>query len=301
MRTNNTIARNRPAALAVAALLTVVSYGCSEMEVGGGASVVPEVTILPPDLSGEADEGVADSASTGADTAAASSGGGPGTIRGRVVMTGSDPSLPPLYVKNAEIKDKEVCAEFDVPDERLIIGEDNGVANVFIYLKRKPKGSPKLQPSEVAMVFDQKNCRFLPHCMIVPVGQTVKVLSDDSIAHNTHTNPNRNNGVSSLVSPKDREGLLQLVYRRAEAPFSVTCDFHNWMKAYHLPLDHPYGAVTDENGNFEIADLPAGDHEFVVWHESADKQKVVNGLKVTVQPGDNPPLEIQYSVDKLQL
>ena len=81
----------------------------------------------------------------------------------------------------------------------------------------------------------------------------------------------------------------------------MTCDFHSWMKAYHLPLDHPFGAVTDENGNFEIADLPVGDHEFVVWHESAQGQLVERKLKVAVQAGENPPLEIPYSVDKLQL
>jgi plastocyanin len=301
MRRNNTIASYRSAALIVAALLTVVTGGCSEVEVGGGASVVPEVTILPPDLSGETAEVSVDSGFTGTDATVASAGGGPGTIKGRVVLTGTVPAIKPLFVAGANIKDKEVCAALDVPDERLVLGVDNGVANVFIYLKKKPKGTPKMDPGEVALVFDQKNCRFLPHCMIVPVGQTVKVLSDDGIAHNTHTNPAKNNGGSSLVSPNDREGVLQLVYTRSEDPFSVTCDFHNWMKAYHLPLDHPFGAVTDENGNFEIADLPAGNHEFVVWHESAKGQYVERKLKVSVQPGENAPLEIPYSVDKLQL
>jgi plastocyanin len=295
------IAAFRPAALAATMLLSTVFTGCSEIEIGGGSSVVPTVTILPPDLSGDVVAGGGDTASAGGNTVVASAGGGPGTIKGRVVLTGTPPTMAPLFVAGADIKDKEVCAELDVPDERLILGTDNGVANVFVYLKKKPKGSPKLQPSEVAMVFDQKNCRFTPHCMIVPAGQTVKVLSDDGIAHNTHTNPAKNNGVSSLVSPNDREGELQLVYSRAEAPFSVTCDFHTWMKAYHMPLDHPYGAITDENGNFEIADIPAGDHVLVVWHESANRQKVVNDMKVTVQSGDNPPLEIQYSVDTLQL
>ncbi|MCP4782261.1 MAG: hypothetical protein GY903_17240 [Fuerstiella sp.] len=298
----------RPVALVVTLSLFVVFSGCSEIEVGGGASVVPSVTILPPDLSGEATDGGGEIASAGGDTTAeaeaeaeATVSGGPGTIKGRVVLTGTPPTMSPLFVAGADIKDKEVCSAIDVPDERLVIGADNGVANVFVYLKKKPGGTPALQPSEVALVFDQKNCQFIPHCMIVPAGQTVKVLSDDGIAHNTHTNPAKNDGISSLVSPNDREGALELVYRRAEAPFSVTCDFHTWMKAYHMPLDHPYGAVTDENGNFEIADIPSGEHDIVVWHESAKGQKVVKDIKVTVEPGDNPVVDIQYSVDKLQL
>ena len=295
---SRTLANIRPAALVVTMLLTVVLSGCSEIEVGGGSSVVPTVTVLPPDLSGDAVEGGAGSTAAIQDTAGA--GGGSGTIRGRVVLSGTPPLIKPLYVAGADIKDKEVCSEVDVPDERLVIGADNGVANVFVYLKKKPKGTPALPPSEVALVFDQKNCRFLPHCMIIPTGQAVKVLSGDSIAHNTHTTSKRTAGVSSVVSPNDREGALQLVYNRPEAPVGVICDYHSWMKAYHLPLDHPYGAVTDENGNFEIADLPAGDHEFVVWHESAsDEQYVVRKLPVTVKSGETTPLEIPYSVDAL--
>jgi len=41
------------------------------------------------------------------------------------------------------------------------------------------------------------------------------------------------------------------------------------MSAYVLVLDHPYAAITDEKGHFEIPDLPVGDHEFRVWQESA--------------------------------
>ena len=41
------------------------------------------------------------------------------------------------------------------------------------------------------------------------------------------------------------------------------------MKAYHLPLDHPYGVVTKADGSFEIQDLPVGTHRFVIWPEGA--------------------------------
>ena len=292
----------RPVFVLAAMALFAGLSGCSEIEIGGGSSIVPKVTVLPPNLDSDAAGSIGTSGdATATKSGDGSPGGGVGTIRGRVFLTGTAPSLPPLFVQDAEIKDKEVCAEFDVPDERLVLGTDNGVANVFVYLKKKPKGSPDVGPSEATLIFDQKSCQFLPRCMIVQSGQTVKVLSDDSIAHNTHTNPRRNQGVSSLVSPGDREGVLELVYGRSEDPFSVTCDFHAWMKAYHLPLDHPYGAVTDENGNFEIADIPAGDQEFVVWHESAKGQKLERGLKIKVEPGENASLEIPYSVDKLQL
>jgi hypothetical protein len=44
-------------------------------------------------------------------------------------------------------------------------------------------------------------------------------------------------------------------------------------------LDHPYAVITDEQGKFTIADLPAGEHELTIWQERAlyietkDKQR----------------------------
>lgn len=276
--------------------LAVVAAGCGVY--GGGAAVVPDVTFLPADLSGNASES---ESSTGDSEAASASAGGFGSIDGSVKFVGTPPSLNPVYVKGADIKDKEVCAAEDVPDERLVIGADNGVANVFIYMKKAPKGAPAMTVPAEPVFFDQKYCRFIPHCMIVPVGQTIKVLSDDPIAHNTHTNPAKNNGVSSVVPENDRTGVLELKYTRSEDPFSVTCDFHAWMKAYHMPVDHPYAAVTDADGNFQINDVPAGSHEFVVWHESANGQYLERKLKVTVKAGEATTLEVPYAAEKLAL
>lgn len=275
-------------------LLTV---GCSEY--GGGSVVVPEVTIIPADLSGES-TGDSDAASEPVETSAGTTGSGPGNLVGRVVMTGDIPQLSPLFAQGADIKDKEVCAAVEVPNEQLVVGEGNGVQNVFVFMRKAPKGSPKPDTAE-PVFFDQKNCRFLPRAMIVPVGATLRVLSGDAVAHNTHTNPARNNGVSSLVDANDREGKLEIVYQTSENPFAVTCDFHSWMKAYHLPLDHPYGAVTDENGRFEIKDVPSGTHEFVVWHESASGNFVERKLKVTINAGQDNEIEIPYASSKLAL
>jgi hypothetical protein len=263
--------------------------------------VVPQVTILPADLGGSS-ESAGDDSSSDTSTVADAAGSGPGTFTGRVVLSEAGPVLPPLISAGANVKDMEVCAAVDLPDEKLVVGEGNGVANVFVYLQRAPKGAPKFTVPAEPVFFDQKNCRFLPHCMIIPTGQTIKVLSDDPIAHNTHTNPKKNQGVSSLVPPNDREGLLELVYSRAESePFPVTCDFHAWMMAYHLPLDHPFAAVTDANGNFTIPDLPAGEHTFTVWHEGAQGKYVERKLNVTIKAGETTNQDIQYPVSRLDI
>lgn len=279
--------------ITTALLSLALGAGCGEYP--GGAFVQPQVSFVAADSSSAED-------SSSGEAEASAEVGSPGVLSGRVVLKGDRVSLPVLIAQGADVKDKEVCAAVDVPDERLVVGADNGVANVFVYLVKAPKNGKKLEIPADPFFFDQKNCRFLPHCSVIPTGQLVKVLSDDSVAHNTHTYPSRNTSISSVVSAGDRVGQVEFTYGKAEtAPFAVTCDFHGWMKAYHLPLDHPYYAVTDENGGFSIPDLPAGKHTFVVWHEAADGNYVERKLAVEIQPGGTTELQIDYPVEKLKL
>ncbi|GAB5442035.1 MAG: hypothetical protein Fues2KO_23840 [Fuerstiella sp.] len=39
------------------------------------------------------------------------------------------------------------------------------------------------------------------------------------------------------------------------------------MQGYALVQDHPFMAVTDEQGHFEIQGVPRGSHKLIVWHE----------------------------------
>ncbi len=281
--------------------LTVTLSGCGK--VGGGASLVPEVTVIPVDLSGpsaDSPESVTGSSESSTQNEAAS--GGYGLISGVVILTGTAPNLAPIISAGADVKDKEVCAASDLPDERLLIGEENGVANVFIFMPKAPKGGKDLPVTTDPIIFDQKGCRFIPHALVVPTGRMVKVLSDDAVAHNTHTYPSKNDSVNSGVAPNDREGKLQFEYRRAESvPLSVTCDYHGWMKAFHLPVDHPYATVTDANGKFSIPDVPPGTHSFVVWHESVEGNFIERKLSVVVKPGATAEVRIELPASKLAL
>ena len=272
-----------------AILLTAVGCG----KVGGGAGVVPDVTFIPAGAEETSDSG-GDSAEAGATAY--------GSFTGRVVLTAPVSALPLIVKQGAEIKDKEVCAAVDVPDERLVVSADGGVANAFVYLSKAPKGGKPPASAADPFMFDQKNCRFFPHSVVLPVNTVVRVLSNDSVAHNTHTYPAKNQSVNSGVAPMDRDGKLEIVYRKSESvPLAVKCDYHAWMNAWHLPLDHPYACVTDENGGFSIPDLPAGQHTFVVWHEAANGNFVQRKLAVEIKPGEETDLKIEYPVDLLKL
>lgn len=270
-----------------------LAAGCGE-----GAAETPKVTLKPsaPDASGEASNGATDGAAkTGGETVAAS---GFGAFKGRVLLTGSASPLPPLVEQGANIKDGAVCAAQPVPNQKLVVGPGNGVANVFIYLVKAPKGGKEQAAHESTdtPVFDQKGCVFVPHAMVCRAGKPITVTSNDSVPHNVHTFPKRNNTFNDIVAQGAQK---QFTYSSGELePVEVKCDFHTWMRAYQLPLDHPYGALTAEDGSFEISDLPVGEHEFRIWHEG---KLLDRGYKVTVtKDGEVVEKDIQFPAALLQ-
>jgi len=197
---------------------------------------------------------------------------GTGIFKGTVTFDGKPPS-PKVIVTKDDPKVKEeyraVCAAEEHFSEELLINKEagNGVANVVIYLRKAPEGYKAPPVPKDPVILDQKACHFIPHVLVIRCEQKLIIKSDDPITHNTHITPLRNSGFNQAISPSNRDGV-EFVYKKPEGvPIPVTCDFHNWMKAHQLPLDHPFAAVTDENGRFEIRGLPPGKHTFYVWHE----------------------------------
>ena len=225
-----------------------------------------------------------------------------GTLKGQILLDGDVPTIKPLVAKgDSAARDAAVCAAQDVPDEKLVVDpQTKGIANVVVYLAKKPeKVAPGLEKSATPTVtFDQKGCKFLPHVMVVRTDQQVVVLSDDSVAHNTHTTFLKNRNDNFLVAPNDRTGVtLKPLTIVEKVPQKVVCDIHNWMKAYWVIVDHPYAAVTNEKGEFVIPDLPVGKHEFIVWQEEAGYLE--KKYTVTIKAGENVEKPLKFTTKQI--
>src|SRR5262249_4421621 len=90
-------------------------------------------------------------------------------------------------------------------------------------------------------------------------------------------------------------------------PISVQCDIHPWMKAYIRVFNHPYFAVTDEDGKFTIKDAPAGEWRIVVWQEKSGWGKAdrndpnpptKTGTPITIKAGETTTLEVPFAPPK---
>ena len=217
-----------------------------------------------------------------------------GSIEGQFVAE-KKIDVPVRFKKgDPTVKDPTVCAAADMPDDTLVVNPDNnGIANVFIYLRKAPADvHPELKMVPASKItFDQKGCRFLPHAVTVRVGQPVNCISSDQAAHNIHTNPVAGTAANFIVQPNDQKGQDVKFDVVETLPVKVVCDIHSFMDAYWLVTDHPYVAVTDADGKFKIENLPVGEHSFRVWHE---RQGYLNReYKVKVEAGKTNTLKVE--------
>lgn len=218
-----------------------------------------------------------------------------GTLKGQVVFGSNAPAVDDLVAKGQAPKDPTVCAK-DAPikAERLLVDADTkGVKNVLVYIPKPTAVKPeaKTAASTANIEFDQAGCVFKPHVLGVMTNAKIVVKSSDPVNHNVNAKLKNNNPFNNILS---QGKTLDFVPGAGErSPQEVVCDIHPWMKAYWLILDSPYFAVTDEKGNFEIKNAPAGTQKVVVWQEA-----VKGGGFVTPGSGEDVAIKADDTTSK---
>ncbi len=211
-----------------------------------------------------------------------------GDLKGKLVYDGTAPERKKLVVD----KDVECCGKFDIRDESLMVGKDGGLQNVYIYVRTKRVAvCPDLEEQvEKQVLLDNRDCIFIPHCMTVwNSKQELHIVNSDPVAQNVAFNPLLDKP-ANVVIPVGGDATWN--FKRAQRlPVPIACNYHPWESAYILPLDHPYVAITGEDGSFTIPKLPAGELEFQLWHERIgylDTKDWPKGrMKTTIQAGTN--------------
>ena len=194
-----------------------------------------------------------------------------GTIAGTVKFAGEAPAM----AKIETTKDVDVCGKTEKFDEALVVGDGNGVKNVVVSIANIEKG--KAQAAEGGTL-DQKECIYTPRVVLSPAGADLNILNNDGILHNIHTYSEANPSINK-AQPKFRKKMTQN-FAQSET-IRVECDAHSWMKGWLVVTDHPYYAVTDASGAFELADVPAGSYTLRIWHETLGEMT----QDVTVEAG----------------
>jgi plastocyanin len=184
-----------------------------------------------------------------------------GSISGKAVLQGAAPGEKPI-----KMDADPYCAKShptQATTRHYVTGAGGGLANVFVYVKDGLAGKKFPAPTQTK-VLDQKDCLYVPYVMGVQVGQPLDIINSDGTLHNVHCVA-KANGEFNLSQPS--KGMKNTKsFSKPEIMVQFKCDVHPWMFAYVGVVDHPFFAVTKEDGTFSITGLPPGEYTLEAWH-----------------------------------
>jgi len=209
-----------------------------------------------------------------------------GTIVGVVKVSGE---IPKDEIKTV-VKNSAQCGETTTA-EKYVISETGQVRWAVAMLEGITAGKPL--DTKVEIMVDNTGCRFAPHVLVAPTKGKLQIRNSDAMLHNSHfylVTGDKKKNVINLALPKQGQVLTKAKILRKPGLLSVQCDAHDFMQGYVWSLRHPYGVVTDAEGRFTLADVPAGTHTLKVWHEALGESSTT----VTVTSGAETEVAIEF-------
>jgi hypothetical protein len=207
------------------------------------------------------------------------------TIEGTVQFSGQRPTPKPI-----DMSDDPACVQAykgKPYDEALVIGPTNRLANVFVYVEKGLEGKNFEVPS-APVVINQTGCWFVPRVVGIQTDQVLQVVNSDPITHNIHPlavfNREWNHSQAAGDPPMERR------FSKPEIMIPVKCNIHSWMHAWIGVLPHPYFAVSNNAGTFQIPNLPPGTYTIAAWQEKLGTQRQT----ITVPPNGKMNLRFVF-------
>ena len=172
--------------------------------------------------------------------------------------------------------------------EEVVVNPNRTLKNVFVYVKSGLEGQV-FDPPKEAVLLNQEGCHYVPHVFGVQAGQSIEILNSDATLHNVHAVATVNKEFNLGMPIQGMK--LKKTFDKPEVMAKFKCDVHPWMSAYAGVVDHPFFSVTNEEGVFEIKDLPPGDYVLESWHEKYGSQT----QSISVGQEDLSDISFQYS------
>ena len=220
------------------------------------------------------------------------------TIKGTISYAGTNKKP-----KSLKMDSDPVCGvyhEMPPAKEDFVLDENNNFKNVIVWLKDVAFSGDL--PSN-SITIDQKGCMYVPHVNTVTTNQKVLIKNSDKTLHNVNSKSNINESFNSAQPAGVPD--IEKQFTSPESPFYIKCDVHPWMKAWVMVSDHPYFAITDKNGNYQIDNVPTGTYEIMFWQEKLSnlpKKKYIqveHSTSINIE-NENDILVSNYSFPKPQ-
>jgi hypothetical protein len=209
---------------------------------------------------------------------------GTATITGKILFNGEAPEL-----KKIKMSADPACKAMhsgEVFPQSVVVNENGTLRWVMVYVSEGAAGQH--EPPGDPVVLDQVGCIYEPHVFTIMAGQPLEIRNSDEVLHNVHSLPETNKPFNIAQPVKGMKTSKS--FEKPEVPIRIKCDVHPWMACYAGVFDHPFHAVTGEDGSYEIGGLPPGDYVIETWHETYGNRS----QKVSVAAGETKAVNIAY-------
>jgi uncharacterized membrane protein/plastocyanin len=167
-----------------------------------------------------------------------------------------------------------------------VIVNNGKLENVLITIKNPPAVNSPVPSEEV--VLDQRGCMYHPRIAAARVGQKVTFVNSDAVFHNVRSVTTQNQRFNMAMPKKDQR--ITKIFTRPELFLQAKCSVHPWMGAYVAVMEHPFYAVTNARGEFQLPSLPAGTYIIEAWHEVFGTQT----QEITVTESGAPDVQFSF-------
>ena len=191
------------------------------------------------------------------------------SILGKALFVGNAQDYTPRPVPEPLGK---VCIERHrrdpIVNEDVVLNRDTdpvAIRNVIVSLKMLPAAEKPPSPPSAPVLVEMRGCVFQPHVVAVQAGQPLRFVNADDNMMAVHLRPAVNPEANYTRPHRGDQLDFQL---KAEPPFRVKSDVFPWTSLWVAVLDHPFFAVTGDDGSFKIANVPQGRYTLEAWHET---------------------------------
>jgi hypothetical protein len=185
------------------------------------------------------------------------------TITGKVTFDGTKP-----VAKTIDMSAVPACMnahKTPAKSEETVVNDNGTLKNVFVWVKSGLPTDKTWQVPSTPVAITQIGCMYSPHVIGAMAGQNLDIKNADPTNHNIHPLPQVNAEWNESQPPGSPDKMQS--FPRQEVLIPVKCNIHPWMRAYIGVVNHPFFAVTGDDGTYSIKGLPPGTYTIEIVHE----------------------------------